>query len=72
MLAGRGARRTTNKPMHTGGIRTGSRKRCMPATIMHTIRTIMTTITAMVTTMGTAVPIKAAAVAEAVARQSRV
>ena len=86
MLAGRGALNMlhtnmlrimhslclANVQMRTKGIRTDTRKRCMPATIMHTIRTIMTTITAMVTTMGTAVPIKAAAVAEAVARQSRV
>ena len=64
MLAGRGAMRTTNMQMHTGGIRTGSRKRCMLAT-MHTIRTIMTT----VTTMGTAMPIKTAAVAGAAVRQ---
>ena len=71
MLAGRGAMRTTNVQMRTKGIRTDTRRRCMLAT-MRTTPTIMITITATVTTMGTAMPIKAAAVAEAVARQSRV
>ena len=83
MLAGRGALNMlhtnmlrimhslclANVQMRTKGIRTDTRRRCMLAT-MRTTPTIMITITATVTTMGTAVPIKAAAVAEAVARQS--
>ena len=60
--------RMANMQIRTKGIRTDTRRRCMLAT-MHTIRTVMTTITATVTTMGTAMPIKAAAVVGAVARQ---
>ena len=82
MLAGRGALNMlhtnmlrimhslclANMQIRTKGIRTDTRKRCMLAT-MRTTPTIMITITATVTTMGTAMPIKAAAVAGVAVRQ---
>lgn len=60
--------RMANMQIRTKGIRTDTCKRCMLAT-MRTTPTIMITITATVTTMGTAMPIKAAAVAGVAVRQ---